>query len=165
MTKSPDAQASTHPGEQEKSKETMDDQQFWRALKKENDEHAAASKKPVEGLTDLSQVSDQEREQRRRALRSMLSANEARQRQQQRARLPVLTPGVRVGVRSGEFQHCEGAVVDADFIQSRVLLELDDNQGKQWIEFRKLTPAREPLDNSTQGSDQKPPRNASEGSN
>lgn len=160
MTNSPDAPASDHPSRRTTDKEKMDDQQFWRALKRNDNRRSAATPAPESGLTDLSQVSEDEREQRRLALRSMLTANEARQRQQQRARLPVLTPGVRVGVRSGEFHRCEGSVVDADFIQSRVLLELDDNRGKHWIEFRNLTPAREILDKRTQTANHQSQRDA-----
>ena len=94
-----------------------------------------------ENPTDLNQRSDHEQEQRRLVLRSLLAASEERQRKIQKTRLPVLTPETRIGIRSGEFKHCEGIVVDADFIQSRVLLELDNELGIHWVEFSQLTPA------------------------
>lgn len=79
-------------------------------------------------------------DRRRRALRSMLAASEARQKQILRSRLPPLSPGLRVFIKSGLHRHLHGVIVDADFIHSRVLLDLEDGQEAQWVEFARVAP-------------------------
>ncbi len=157
-----------------------DDQRFWRALKKndniqtlhkpEHDEPArpmhsvsdanqrmpatpnAVHQKPKDLTADLSSLSPRERKRRLVALRSMLAASEARQQQVLGTRLPALAAGVRVAVRSGPYQNRQGTILDADFIHSRVLLDIDQVSDPQWIAFGRLAPVsaeEDPTSNTT----------------
>jgi hypothetical protein len=132
----------------------LDEQHFWRALKKDepiqtpnksssNNEPAktepeSKSVKPIELTADLDDLSAEDRENRRKTLRSMLSASEARQQGAIRARRPTPEAGLRVGVRNGPFKGNTGIILDADYIQSRVLLDMEDGQDAQWIAFARL---------------------------
>ena len=141
----------------------LDEQHFWRALKEDdqiqtltkscsnnepattdsNNESAktepeSKSGKPIELTADLDDLSTEDREDRRKMLRSMLSASEARQQGAIRARRPTPEAGLRVGVRNGPFNGKEGIILDADYIQSRVLLDMEDGQDAQWVAFARL---------------------------
>lgn len=85
-------------------------------------------------------LNPEQSDRRRHALRSMLAASEARQKQLLRSRLPPLSPGLRVAIKSGLHKHLQGVIVDADFIHSRVLLDLEDGQEAQWVEFARVAP-------------------------
>ncbi|MFK7854660.1 MAG: hypothetical protein AB8B79_11120 [Granulosicoccus sp.] len=134
------------------SAKNRDEQHFWRALKKDDEiqtlhktPDAAApaspvpkSAKPIDLTADISDLSHEERKQRRDALRSMLDINEARQQGAIRARKPTPEAGLRVGVRSGNFKGKQGVILDADYIQSRALLDMEDEQQAHWVEFGRL---------------------------
>jgi len=150
MTKSTD-KAQANPDEQPSPSNTLssaatavkrDDRHFWRALKKDEEiqetKPASPSAKPIDLTADIDDLSDEDRESRRNALRTMLAASEARQQGAIRARRPTPEAGLRVGVRNGPFKGKEGIILDADYIQSRVLLEMDDKQEAQWVEFARL---------------------------
>lgn len=118
------------------------DQSFWKAMQK--DEQAADQQKPVGGYidltTDLSELSPAERAQRKRALLSMLAASEARQQHVLKHRLPALTTGLVVAIKSGPFKHQLGTVSDADYIQARALLHIEGESEAQWLDFSLLAP-------------------------
>ncbi|NND91219.1 MAG: hypothetical protein HKN42_10175 [Granulosicoccus sp.] len=116
------------------------DKRFWRAMQKEAPAPRRTQTPGVVDLTaDLSSLSVEELAHRRRALRSMLAASEARQQQVLRSRLPALTQGLVVRIKSGKFKHRQGTVVDADYIRSRVLLNIQDEAESQWLEFARIT--------------------------
>ena len=162
MTKSPDNAQSKQDMHSSTSSATsggasaasLDEQHFWRDLKKddqiqalnklsENNESARTEPEskivnPIELTADLDNLSAEDRENRRNALRSMLSASEARQQGAIRARRPTPEAGLRVGVSSGPFKGKEGTILDADYIQSRVLLDMEDGQDAQWVAFGRL---------------------------
>ena len=129
-----------------------DDQHFWRALKKDDeiqtlhktvepplpDKPVSQSPQHVDLTADINDLSNEDRENRRQALRSMLEVSEARQQGAIRARKPIPEAGLRVGVRNGPFKGREGTILDADYIQSRVLLDMEDGRDAQWIEFSRL---------------------------
>lgn len=160
MTKSSDKTRSdsnepssaSKPKSNASSAKKRDEQHFWRALKKDDDIQtlhktpgspapavkAPKSAKPIDLTADISDLSDEEKKTRRDALRSMLDVNEARQQGVIRARKPIPEAGLRVGVRSGEFKGKQGVILDADYIQSRALLDMDDEQKAHWVEFARL---------------------------
>lgn len=117
-----------------------DDQDFWRALQKDSPDPDAAAPRLIDLTADMSELSTEEREQRRRALRSMLAASEARQQQALRKRLPPLTPGLVVLIKSGVFSGQHGTVVDADYIHSRAQLAIEGESEKKWLEFARIAP-------------------------
>ncbi len=92
---------------------------------------------------DLSQASAEELEQRRRSLLSMLANTEARKQQVLRNRLPALTPGLSIAIKSGPFRDRRASVKDADYIHSRALLDIDGEQEDQWIDFAALAPVHD----------------------
>ena len=87
---------------------------------------------------DLTDMSADQQDHRRRALRSMLSANEARQSQAKRSRLPTMAVGVHVVVKSGAHQGKRGTILDADFIHGRALIDFPDEEDTHWVEFPRL---------------------------
>ncbi len=113
------------------------DQQFWRAMRQ--DTPANANEEPVELSTDIKDLNDEERDHRRRALRSMLAASEARQKQMLRSRPPTMAAGVRVGIKSGPHKHKLGVIQDADYIHSRALIVFDHEPDGHWVEFARIT--------------------------
>ena len=81
-----------------------------------------------------------DKEQRVRALRSMLAATEARQGGMKRSRNKTLAAGVKVLIRSGEKIGSEGIILDADYIHSRVEVDLFDSMGTVWVKFSEVSP-------------------------
>lgn len=119
-----------------------EDQPFWRALQHDAPvtlQEQKAKEEPVELSTDLSDLNEDERDQRRRALRSMLAASEARQQQMLRSRPPTFAAGVRVAIKSGPHKGNRGTILDADFIHSRALIDFNDGLDGHWIEFSRIT--------------------------
>lgn len=100
--------------------------------------------KPVDLAGDMEDLSDNDRESRRHALRSMLAASEARQQGSMRSRRPTLAIGERLAICSGVYKDLQGVILDADFIHSRVFLQIDGIEEAQWIEFARIA-ARLPL--------------------
>ena len=92
----------------------------------------------IELTSDLTDMDADQQDHRRRALRSMLSANEARQNQAKRSRLPTMAVGVRVAVKSGTHQNKLGTILDADFIHGRALIDFSDGEDAHWVEFPRL---------------------------
>ena len=83
-------------------------------------------------------------EARRTALRNMLRAAEARQNRAGRARRPVLARGHRVAIARGELAGRAGVILDADYIDSRVLLHVDGHETPAWIPFSRVAAIDEP---------------------
>ncbi|MFK7992756.1 MAG: hypothetical protein AB8B87_01370 [Granulosicoccus sp.] len=110
------------------------DRRFWRALISED----PTSNKPVDLTHDLNDLDTEEREARRQALRNMLSANQARQQDALRNKRPSMAIGQRVAVISGALAGSQGKVLDADFIHSRVQLQLDNMPEAQWVSFKRI---------------------------
>ena len=46
--------------------------------------------------------------------------------------------GERVAVNSEQLAGAEGVVMDADFIHSRVQLQIDDTEEPQWVSFKRI---------------------------
>lgn len=97
----------------------------------------------------LSESDGVEREDRVRALRSMLAATEARQSQMKRVRHQTLAAGLLVQIRSGVNQGAKGIILDADYIHSRVLIELLDGKNDTWADFTDVSPV---VDSSDEAS-------------
>ena len=83
-------------------------------------------------------------EARRHALRHMLRAAEARQSRAGRTRRPVLAEGRRVAIARGELAGRAGVIVDADYIDSRVLLHVDGQEAPAWVPFSRVAAIDEP---------------------
>lgn len=116
-----------------------DEQTFWKAMRKDLPvSPSGLSAQHVDLTPDPSEVSEDERERRRRSLLSMLAASQARQEQALRNRLPALTPGLVISVRAGTFANRHGTVRDADYIHGRALLEIDGETEAHWVEFGML---------------------------
>jgi len=77
-------------------------------------------------------------QQRLHALKSMLNASDARFRQATKKRRPVFAAGLSVKVLEGEHANLLGVVLDADYIESRALVSLPDEEAPQWFEFGQL---------------------------
>lgn len=152
--KSNSATGKTESTDKSQPKEGGDDQRFWRTLKPAAQDLSDSTEQPATSLPrsasestvksvdlagDMLDLSENERESRRHALRSMLAASEARQQGAMRARRPNLAIGERLAVSSGQFKNCQGTILDADFIHSRVLLQLDNVDEAQWIEFARIS--------------------------
>ena len=85
-----------------------------------------------------------DREHRVRALRSMLAATEARQGGKKRARNQTLAAGLKVLIRNGAQTGQEGVILDADYIHSKVLVDLFDGTGDVWVKFSEVSPLPTP---------------------
>ena len=83
-------------------------------------------------------------EARRTALRHMLRAAEARQSRVGRTRRPVLAEGRRVAIARGQLAGRTGVIVDADYIDSRVLLQVDGHEVPVWVPFSRVAAIDEP---------------------
>lgn len=97
----------------------------------------------------LSDLDDVEREDRVRALRSMLAATEARQSQMKRVRQQTLAAGLLVQIRSGVNQGAKGVILDADYIHSRVLIKLLDGTDDTWADFTDVSPVADSSDEAS----------------
>lgn len=116
------------------------DQHFWRALQKDSPDSGVTTPGLIDLTADMSELSTEEREQRRRALRSMLATSQARQQKALRNRLPPLTPGLVVLIKSGVYERQHGTVLDADYIHSRALLAIESQSEGKWVEFARIAP-------------------------
>ena len=116
------------------------DQHFWRALQTDPPDSDASTPGLIDLTADMSELSTEEREQRRRALRSMLATSQARQQKALRNRLPPLTPGLVVLIKSGVHERQHGTVLDADYIHSRALLAIKGESEGKWVEFARIAP-------------------------
>lgn len=116
------------------TEDSTKDRRFWRALVSE----VPVSQKPVDLTHDLSDLDAEQREARRQALRSMLTANQARQDNVLRKKRPSMALGQRVAIISGQLAGLQGVVLDADFIHSRVQLEVEGMPEPQWVSFKRV---------------------------
>ena len=91
----------------------------------------------------LSDLDDVERENRVRALRSMLAVTEAKQSQSKRVRNQTLAAGLSVEILTGAKLGAKGVILDADYIRSRVLVELFDDGSTVWVSFPDVSPILE----------------------
>ncbi len=94
--------------------------------------------KPVELTNDLVEMSAEEREARRKALKHMLTSNEQRQQAALRKRQPSMTLGDRIAIVDGELHGKQAKILDADFIHSRALLKIDEIAVPQWLPFKNI---------------------------
>lgn len=96
---------------------------------------------PTELTHDLSELGIVERDaERLRALRSMLAATEARQSKMKRVRHQTLAAGLTVRIRTGSKEGASGIILDADYIHSKVQVELHEGQIKTWLNFSDVSP-------------------------
>jgi transcription antitermination factor NusG len=91
----------------------------------------------------LSDLDDVQRESRVRVLRSMLAATEAKQGEMKRVRQQTLAAGLSVKILTGAKLGAKGVILDADYIRSRVLVELFDVGDTIWISFPDVSPILE----------------------
>lgn len=92
----------------------------------------------VELTTDLVDLPADEKEARRKVLKQMLSTNEARQQAALLKRQPDMAIGDRVSIAGGEFHTKQASVLDADFIHSRALLNVDGVAEPVWVPFNSV---------------------------
>jgi transcription antitermination factor NusG len=91
----------------------------------------------------LSDLDDVEREIRVRALRSILAATEAKLSKSKRVRHQTLAAGLSVKILTGTKLGAKGVILDADYIRSRVLVELFDGGNTIWVSFPDVSPILE----------------------
>ncbi len=77
-------------------------------------------------------------ESRRKSLISMLNASTDRFNKVQKNRRPVLAAGVEVRVVSGPLVGEQGVILDADYIENRVLLSVAERPTPEWVEFSQV---------------------------
>jgi len=82
-------------------------------------------------------LTDQE-QARLLSLRNMLDASNARYEQASKKRRPVFAAGLKVRITEGEHMGGTGVVLDADYIESRALVSLPDQNSPIWFGFRLL---------------------------
>ncbi|MEE9321589.1 MAG: hypothetical protein V3U76_14170 [Granulosicoccus sp.] len=92
----------------------------------------------IELTHDISALSDEELNARRKMLRSMLKVSETRHANVSKRRLPVLTPGQQVLVVRGEWQGKLATILDADYIRGRVLLSSEGEPHPAWLKFSRI---------------------------
>lgn len=95
---------------------------------------------PVNLTPSLSDLDDVEREERLHALRSMLAATEARQSKMRGVRNKTLAAGLIVKIRSGSYMGATGIILDADYIHSKVEVQLHAESTKTWLNFSEVSP-------------------------
>ncbi|MBX2839184.1 MAG: hypothetical protein KTR35_20175 [Gammaproteobacteria bacterium] len=100
----------------------------------------------VEIAGSVSDMTPEQLEARRDALKSMLSASAARYEQFIRNRPPPLAQGVRIKVLSGRNAGKFGVVQDADYIQQRVLVVLQESSTPRWFNFESVRALNEASD-------------------
>ena len=134
----------------------LDDDRFWRVLRGDRrkgerrrepsrsasrggSEPAARPPAPEPYVEEA--LSSEALEARRTALRGLLQAAEARAERAGHTRAPVLASGVRVRVSHGRLAGRVGLVLDADYIESRVLLEIEPDESPCWVPFSRVVSA------------------------
>jgi len=68
----------------------------------------------------------------------MLRASEERHRQANSRRASSFAAGLEVIVLAGPLAGRTATVVDADYIESRVLIALSDSEDPQWMPFKQV---------------------------
>ena len=79
-----------------------------------------------------------EQQARLSALKNMLEASNNRYKEASRKRRPMFAAGIEVKVVNGEHMGAKGVVLDADYIESRALVSIQDQEAPVWIAFRHL---------------------------
>lgn len=72
------------------------------------------------------------------SLKTMLEASNARYQKATRKRRPVFAAGLEVMVTEGDHTGKIGVVLDADYIESRALISLPDQESPHWVAFTSL---------------------------
>lgn len=115
------------------------DQRFWRAMSTDTGTGMPDTQsRPIELTSDLSDLNAEQREERKQALMNMLEVTQNRQQGAKRNRRPTMEQGQRVAVISGQLMGKAGVVIDADFIHSRVQLDVDGMPELQWVSFKRV---------------------------
>lgn len=94
-----------------------------------------ASNDPIDLNQDLAELNSEQREARRRTLLGMLNASTNRRNAAMRHKRPRMAIGERVAVTDGKLRGHSGIVLDADFIQDRVQLEISAIDRPVWLPF------------------------------
>lgn len=89
---------------------------------------------------EISDLNEAEREERVRALRTMLAVTEARQKKIKRARNQTLSAGLSVKIINGDNRGEKGVLLDADYIHSKVLVRILDCSTEVWVGFADVSP-------------------------
>ena len=93
------------------------------------------SAEPVNLTHDLEDLDARQRDSRLKVLRNMLASSQARYDSVMRNRRPDMAVGERLVVVCGQMSGRHGIVLDADFIQNRVQLNVDEMSEPQWVSF------------------------------
>gem|GEM_PF-6826373 len=100
-------------------------------LRVPKDNGRAADVKDLVGVTNAKEKNDQ----RRASLLTMLHASEERHKRATLRRPSVLAKGIDVQVKLGDSAGQSAPILDADYINNRVLLLLPDQPTPQWLPF------------------------------
>jgi transcription antitermination factor NusG len=103
---------------------------------------SAAADEAIDLTYSLFDLDEKQIHARRKALRSLLKSSEARFEKATRNRPPVLRAGVEVRVLSGPLVGEQGVILDSDYIESRVQLQLPDRPTPMWVAFNQVGPHR-----------------------
>ncbi len=79
-----------------------------------------------------------EQEHRRQALQSMLATSNARYQQAIKKRGPVFAAGINVKINTGSLFGKIAVVLDADYIESRALISVPNQDEPLWLPFTDL---------------------------
>jgi transcription antitermination factor NusG len=102
---------------------------------KDKENNASSVSKPIDLTHDLDDLDAEEKESRRLALMDMLEANQARRHSILRNQRPTMALGETIMIIAGELAGSKGIVLDADFISSRVQLDVDGENEPIWLPF------------------------------
>ena len=122
------------------TKESSKEQRFWRSMVSKVPPRAKKpTPKETEDLTpDLDDLDVQQKAHRTEALKSMLVANETRQKHALRHRRPSMAIGETIAIVYGEHAGKLGSVLDADFITGRVQLAIERVKEPLWLPFKSV---------------------------
>ncbi len=138
-----------------KRRTKLDEAGFWDALggdrrtdKQQPDvkAHSQRTDPPTQLESDVKDITGassarEKNEQRRASLLSMLHASEERHKIATSRRPSVLAKGIDVVVLQGETAGETAVILDADYINNRVLLLLSDQPTPQWLPFKHVSAA------------------------
>lgn len=104
------------------------------------DDDKADSPSPKQIENDVREITGasnarEKNEQRRESLLSMLHASEKRHKLATSRRQSVLAKGVEVIISQGESAGETAVILDADYINNRVLLSLNEQTAPLWLPF------------------------------
>ena len=136
-----------------KRRTKLDEAGFWDALggdrrknshQRDQEIHGRRADPPTQLETDVKDITGasnarEKNEQRRASLLSMLHASEERHKIATSRRPSVLAKGVAVVVTQGESIGQSSLILDADYINNRVLLLLSNQANPQWLSFKHVS--------------------------